>query len=150
MTNNVLLPAITGTSLMTLFSHLVSDIENKNFSEPILLAALIEVMFPAGKKQHALTTGWISHYAAGVLFTLAYRQWKDSKNPKQHSFVRNGFLLGALSGAAGIAIWQTVLALHPDPPGIHKRKYFTQLFIAHLIYGLTVTTTEKALVKKEL
>lgn len=51
---NNLLPAITGTSLMTLFSDFISKLEKSNFNESELLADIEKKHLPSSLKQLAL------------------------------------------------------------------------------------------------
>jgi hypothetical protein len=42
----ILLPTITATSIMTLFSYIIAKLEGENFSEPELLAQLEKKVLP--------------------------------------------------------------------------------------------------------
>lgn len=144
--SKIFLPATTGTSLMTLFSHFVSEMENKNFSEPQLLAAFEKRILPDLPNESALLAGWLSHYGIGILFTLMYDFWLV-KNNKQPAF-KTGFLFGAASGVAGIAMWKILFHIHPAPPALPLRKFFTQLFVAHCIFGIAVAETSKSFTRE--
>ena len=139
----LLIPSISGTSLMTLFSYIISGKEGKNFSEPELLAALEKDMLPAIAKPAAKPAGWTTHYAIGVLFTYLYQRAGKSSGSKPT--VAKGLLFGAVSGLAGILMWKGMFALHPAPPRTHYAKFYRQLFIAHLVFGATVAVTGKAM-----
>ncbi len=138
-----LIPAISGTTLMTAFSHVISGKENKNFSEPRLLAALEKELLPPAAKQMALPAGWATHYAIGVVFTSLYQY--ACKQTGRKPTVMNGMFFGAASGLVGIVMWKALFSLHPAPPRTHYAKFYKQLFLAHLIFGATVVLAEKAL-----
>lgn len=135
--NKILLPAITGTSLMTLFSYLISTYENENFSEPELLAAMGKDILPHAAKHSALPAGWVTHYGIGVLITSMYKYFDKNRNNKL--VLRNGILLGGLSGIAGVAMWKLFFRIHPAPPSVPLRKFFIQLLWVHLVFGITVS-----------
>ncbi len=142
---NVLLPALTGTSFMTLFSYIVSEYEGRNFSEPELLAVLERHILPEGEKRFALPAGWITHYIVGILFTWLYEYWHKHNNKKPS--LKSGILLGGLSGIAGVAMWKIVFSIHPTPPPVYVRKFFNQLLLAHFIFGISVVATKRQLNK---
>lgn len=145
--NKIFFPATAGTSLMTFFSYVVSQVEGKNFSEPELLAALEKRILPEAAKRFALPAGWLTHYSVGILITWIY-EFVDRKNNDNPS-LSSGILLGGLSGIAGIAIWKTVFTIHPAPPSVPERKFFMQLLLAHFVFGITVAATRRLLGKKE-
>ena len=139
--DKLLLPALNGTLLMTLFSYIVSGSEGKNFSEPELLAALEKEAFPEGAKKLALPAGWITHYTVGVLFTFLYEYlWQ---NTSIKPTVKSGAILGGLSGIAGVLSWKLAFKAHPAPPRTDYRKFYNQLLIAHIIFGMFVALTRK-------
>lgn len=134
--NKIILPAITGTSLMTLFSYLASMLEKKNFSEPELLAALEKPALPGELKKLDLPAGWATHYSTGILFTLLYEYILRKTNSKPT--LANGIALGGISGIAGIFIWKLSFKAHPAPPRTDYRKYYRQLLLAHFVFGISV------------
>ncbi len=141
--SNLLIPSVAGTSIMTLFSYIISGEEGKNFSEPRLLAALEKDILPKYKKEMALPVGWATHYAIGVLFTSLYQY--EIKRFGRKPTLSNGLLFGAVSGLGGILMWKAAFAFHPAPPRTHYTQFYKQLFFAHLVFGATV-----ALMKKEM
>jgi hypothetical protein len=137
----IIFSGITGTSLMTLFSYAVSGAGKKNFKEPELLAALEKTALTDAIKALALPAGWGTHYSIGIVWAAVYEYFWQKKLMKRT--VKNGLILGGLSGLTGIAIWKLTFKIHPDPPRIDFRKFYIQLLIAHLIYGLGVTVTSR-------
>ena len=144
----ILLPAITGTTFMTLFSYLLSELAEENYSEPEHLGTLIHRLVPQNLKKANLISGWVAHYAVGVLFSLMYNQlWEKRKVTPS---VKNGFALGGISGAAAVMIWKFTFKMHPAPPWINYRNYYLQLFGAHIVFALAATLTYRLIVKAEV
>lgn len=133
----ILTAGALGTTVMTAFSYALAEKENKKFEEPVLLNKLVRRMAPTRhlKPKNNGITGWVLHYAAGIVFTIVYDQiWRKTDiQPKP----LNAILLGAAAGATGIAIWKGTYELHPNPPrSIDKKEYYGQLLAAHLFFGV--------------
>lgn len=142
-TENTLLAATAGTTLMTLFSYLVSLAEKKNFSEPEHLGTLMHRLVPGSSKKTTQAAGWGAHYAVGLLFVLAYQElWKSGKIKKT---VVNGLILGALSGALAVLVWKATMKSHPAPPWIDFTKFYIQLVPAHIVFAVCATLTSRLL-----
>lgn len=79
-------------------------------------------------------SGWLIHYSVGfVLITIYHIIW--TYTPFNPSLLSGG-ILGLLSGPVGITIWSIVFHMHNNPPSIDFKKYYLQLGIAHIIFGL--------------
>jgi hypothetical protein len=142
-TKNTLLAAGAGTTLMTLFSYLVSEAEKKNFSEPEHLGTLMHRLVPGSSKRMTQAAGWGAHYAVGLLFVLAYQElWKGGKIKKS---VTNGLILGVLSGALAVLVWKATMKSHPAPPWIDFTKFYIQLVPAHIVFAVCATLTSRLL-----
>jgi len=140
---NTVLSATAGTTLMTLFSYLVSVATKKNFSEPEHLGTMINRLSPGISKKQAQLAGWGAHYAVGLLFVLAYRElWKTGKIKKT---MVNGLILGALSGALAVLVWKSTMKAHPAPPWIDFTKYYIQLVPAHIVFAVCATLASRLL-----
>jgi len=138
--------ALVGTSAMTLFSYLISKSEKINFREPEILSQLIERLPKGHSKTTANITGWGTHYAIGILFVAFYSElWEQTKVKPS---IRTGAILGAVSGLAGVAGWQTMFDCHPHPPAKNLKQYFNHLMIAHIVFGIFSAVTYKALTYK--
>ena len=128
----VISAGITGTSVMTLFSYLVSELQKENFREPEILARLLYRIAPQINKQFSHVAGWSLHYSVGFLFAICYAKlWGRKKG----SSVRSGLLLGGLTGILAIIVWKTTLAMHPSPPKIKFRRFYGHILVAHLVFG---------------
>lgn len=140
---NLIAAAAAGTTMMTLFSYLVSLAADKNFSEPEHLGTLMHQLVPGSSKKATQLGGWATHYAVGLLFVVAYRElWKTGKIKKT---MANGIILGALSGAFAVLIWKATMKAHPAPPGIDFTNYYIQLVPAHIVFGVCATLTSRLL-----
>jgi hypothetical protein len=129
---------VAATTLMTIFSYMVSRLRNRQFTEPVLLNR-----FLCGfgiLKEYQLEknpAGWIIHYGVGLLFLIGYYLiWsRTSFDPTWQT----ALVLGAASGLIGIMGWAIVFKIQSVPPNIRVSEYFTQLFVAHVIFALTAT-----------
>lgn len=130
---DVLSTAITGTTFMTLYSIVVSEVKNKNFKEPEILSQLLHRLLPALKKRNARIAGWIAHYTVGVLFAAVYIYLWEKKNIKPT--IWNGVIMGGVTGFPAVLIWKATLKLHAFPPKLHVNRYYLQLIMAHMIFG---------------
>jgi hypothetical protein len=125
---------LLSTSMMTWFSYRVSKKTGKQFREPQLLSLLIKRLIPEKSKLGNHADGWVVHYVAGLLFVLLYDQLWNNTGFKPT--IKNGILLGALSGVFGGEVWRKVYQLHPRPPKNNFRQYYNQLVLAHIVFGL--------------
>ena len=142
-TDNLLASAAAGTTIMTLFSYLVSLAADKNFSEPEHLGTMIHRLMPGASKKATQFAGWGAHYAVGLLFLLAYQElWKTGKIKKTWF---NGLVTGALSGALAVLVWKGTLKAHPLPPWMDFTNFFVQLVPAHIVFAVCATLTSRLL-----
>ena len=131
--DKVFINSIASTTVMTLFSHIIAEMEKENFSEPLLLSNLIHRAVPQGNSEIVRTAGWAGHYTVGFTFAAAYEYCLFALK-KKPSFI-NSTVAGIIGGLAGIAWWKTVFKTHPSPPALNYRKFYTQLFFAHVIFS---------------
>lgn len=137
-----LMAGIAATSTMTLYSYLVSMGKDENFKEPELLAELSEDFLARPVKHLALPLGWLTHYEVGMGLALALQAYWQKNNTKQS--VLNGLLAGAVAGIGGILAWKLAFRLHPRQPVIPYERFYGQLLLAHMIYGVTLAKYKKA------
>ncbi len=130
----ILLASFVGTTIMTVFSYLVSIAAGKQFREPVLLNKLLDRWVNMHITPHRSNPmGWLLHYLVGVAFVLAYHLvWVYTAiGPSWYSAV----VMGAISGIAGIGIWYVTFLMHSKPPKVHLFGFFSQLFFAHIFFG---------------
>jgi hypothetical protein len=130
------LSAAAATSTMTLFSYIVSDKEGENFREPDLLGGFLEKSFGI-KEKISQPLGWVSHYLIGAGFAAGYKFLLNTAETQPSP--KNGILYGAFAGLAGILSWKVSFENHPNPPKTHRKGFYAQLMVAHLIFGLTLS-----------
>lgn len=131
----ILFAAVVGTTLMTLFSYLLSERQNKQFKEPVILNKLLKPLRFATIRNVSISGwGWLLHYSVGVVFALMFF-WVWNVTEITPS-VLSGALLGIPAGIIGITGWSVLFALHPDPPQIDFQNFYLQLMIAHMVYGV--------------
>ena len=131
--------SITSTSAMTAFSYIFSLFSGANLKEPHILAQLIGRLMPWHDKKKNILTGWLLHYAVGLLFSEMYlRFWENSNlNNKKKA----GLIYGGLAGVAAILIWKFTLSAHPFPPSVNFALFSFNLFLGHLIFGMVSALT---------
>jgi hypothetical protein len=138
----IIVPAFTGTTIMTFCSYLAAEYKNKNFSEAELLAEIESEKLLLSDKV-ALPAGWASHYAIGVMMTLLFEMYKNISRTKP-SFYKTLYF-GILIGLLSIGSWKKLFKALPSRRPRFYRQFFIQLFIVHLIFAATVTATQKAI-----
>jgi len=131
--HKIIISAVSGTTIMTLVSYLLSWISNSNFKEPKILSLLIIRLFKLPKNAYSRLTGWCLHYLVGLLFAELYAPIWENIPPRQR--VKTGLVLGGISGFAAILVWKFTLAVHPNPPSLNFMAFALQLFVVHLIFG---------------
>jgi Na+/proline symporter len=135
----IALAGIMGTNVMTLFSYLVSALAKENFSEPDHLSTMINRLAPGISKKWLKVAGWGAHYAVGILFAAVYAELWENGTIKPS--IKNGLVIGALSGAVAVLIWKTTFKAHPLPPWIDFKNYYVQLVPAHVVFAVIATIT---------
>jgi hypothetical protein len=137
-TKQVAAAALTGTSLMTLFSEVISKLKGSNYNEAQILGELLNRITPLNKTQ-AQAAGWVGHYTVGVGFAAVYAAYL--KATRRKPTLLNGLVYGALSGLAGAGIWHATFKAHPNPPGVDLKNYYKQLVLAHVVFGAVASLT---------
>jgi hypothetical protein len=135
----IALTGFMGTNFMTLSSYLESIIFDENFREPDHLSTMIKRLAPGLSKKAETIAGWGAHYAMGFVFAAIYVElWETGKI--KHS-IKNGLILGAVSGVLGLLIWKGTFKAHPLPPWINFTKYYLQRIPAHVVFAVFATIT---------
>ncbi|MFP9100193.1 hypothetical protein ACLI09_14170 [Flavobacterium sp. RHBU_24] len=141
----IVVAGIVGTTFMTLYSYLKARKEHQEYVEPVMINKLIDnsANLPEIDDNHSNASGYMLHYATGIGFMAAYYLLWEKALVKPTFF--KVLVLGALSGAFGIAVWKFMFAHHNNAPSNYRRGYYRQLFIAHIIFTLFAVPTYKAL-----
>lgn len=138
---------IAGTLPMTAYSFVVSEHRNKNFKEPHLLGTLMRRLVNGGNRKSSKVAGWIVHFAVGVLFAEVYALL--SKKITLKPAVPAGALLGGLTAIPGVLAWHLSLETHPYPPAVNRKRFYGQLIIAHIVFGIVAVVVLQKLRQKE-
>ncbi|TFF39200.1 hypothetical protein [Mucilaginibacter psychrotolerans] len=141
------LSGFTGTSFMTASSALMSALMGENFREPDHLETMIARLAPQLSKHAKKIAGWGAHYAMGFVFAAVYVQlWETGKI--KHT-LKNGLILGVVSGVLGYLIWKGTFKAHPLPPFINYTHYYLQRIPAHIVFAVFATITYRFIKEKE-
>ena len=140
----IIVAATGGTSAMTAYSYLVSETKDRNFEEPKLLGNMLYKLVQSNEKT-AYSTGWLLHYAVGIFFTLIYQRLLYKQ--RIYANVNNGFAVGLATGIFAAVVWRITFLLHPAPPIVDQRRFYSQLIIAHIIFGTVAILLLKGKVK---
>jgi hypothetical protein len=143
----IVIAGITGTTFMTLFSYLASMVKNENYSEPEHLATMLHRFIPSTSKKFNQAAGWNAHYAVGLAFAAVYVKLWEARKVKPT--IINGLALGAISGAFAVAVWKLTFKIHPLPPWINFNKFYMQLVLAHVIFGLFASIAYRLIKQNE-
>jgi hypothetical protein len=126
--------ALTGTTIMTADSYLMSALFGENYREPEHLATMIGRLAPNLSGQAKRIAGWGAHYAMGFVFASVYVElWESGK--VRHD-LRNALVLGLVSGVLGFLIWKGTFKAHPLPPRLNFDHYYLQRIPAHIVFAV--------------
>jgi hypothetical protein len=142
----IILPAITATSVMTVFSYLIAHYEKKNFSESELLGKIEKKQLRL-LKQLELPAGWATHYAVGVIMSLMFELYKNNFRTK--STLQQIIIFGTFGGLLGMSAWKLLFKMLPERSYKFYKKFYSQLFVAHLIFAAAVIGVQDILMKAE-
>ena len=147
-TSHIIIGGIAGTTAFTLFSYMLSRLLNKNFKEPELLGRMIDTLEPDMDNGEARFTGWILHYAVGCAFAAGYSMLL--KTTGLQPSVKNGLIIGAVTGIPAVQSWDVALKTHPAPPRKRSLNYYSQLLVGHAIFGAVTLFVFRHLKNKSL
>lgn len=135
--------AIVATSIMTLFSVLLSRLTGQQFNEPFIIALLFGKLGMDELTSFQLVAGYFLHYVIGLAFVWGFVLLlkKTSLQPSLKLGTAYGFVIGLV----GIAAWMLLILLHPDPPELAYVAYYAQLLGAHVVFGVAMVLTYKVL-----
>lgn len=144
-TKKIIAATFVGTSVMTLFSYLMSKNQKKNFTEPDVLGEILAENNSSLSKEESKPIGWGAHYAVGLGFTGVYSQiWEHT--PIKPSLA-SGAAFGAVSGLIGIMGWTQMFHLHHPTSSAYRQQYYAQLMAAHIIFGIGAAAGYKMMSK---
>jgi hypothetical protein len=139
--SQIIFSAIAATSVMTLFSYVVSESARELYKEPVLLTYLLSSFKIEVSAPTKVFLGWFLHYIIGIAFVIVYHLlW--FYDIAEISWLA-AFLFGAISGVIGILGWILLFEITPKKPNIDFDGYYKQLFAAHIIFGLVAFVVYK-------
>ena len=140
----ILLATVAATSLMTAFSYMVSEAFRELYKEPLLLQYLMTRFKIGIKGTMKVIAGWTLHYFIGLLFVLIFHLlWKSGLI--EISWLV-GLIYGTIIGIIGIGGWVVMFILSNYKPRIDFKGYYLQLFIAHMIFAMTIILVYKIMI----
>lgn len=130
----IILGAVVGTSIMTVFTFFISYRQNKQFKEPVLLNNLLRNTEALKNRKIPTISGWLIHYGAGISFVVAYHFiWKFTAIDPS---LTSGIVMGLINGIFGASVWALVFYSYKNPPVIDYGAFYLHLLPAHTIFGL--------------
>jgi len=141
------LAGFMGTNFMTASSEAMSLIMGENFREPEHLETIIGRLAPHLSKHAKKIAAWGAHYAVGVMFAAIYVELWETRKIK-HS-LKNGLILGTLSGILGFLIWKGTFKAHPLPHWLNYSHFYLQIIPAHIVFAVFATLTYRIIKSNE-
>jgi Na+/proline symporter len=148
--NKIAKTALTGfggTTVMTGGSELMSLLFGENFREPDHLETMISRLAPHLSGRAKKLAGWGAHYAMGFVFAAVYVELWETRKIKHN--LKNGIILGMVSGLLGLLIWKGTFKAHPLPPWLNYTHYYLQRIPAHIIFAVAATLTYRLIKENE-
>ena len=136
---------LVATSLMTAFSYAVSAMERENFKEPALLTLFVK-RSTAIRNPLVNSIGWPVHYGLGIVWAGVYTFWTERLQDKASA--KQALLFGVFSGTVGVIVWRAMFRMHPHPPKTAYPEFYLQLFVAHILFALSLAKTYTILKQK--
>ena len=135
----ILISGFLATTVMTIFSYILSRQKSEQFREPELLNSLIlrsdRLNIHPPKNGFP---GWVVHYSIGWTFVVIfYLVWEYS--PISPGII-SGLVMGLVAGLVGITGWKIMFDLSGNPPDIHMRQFHIHILVAHVLFGITAAS----------
>jgi len=141
-----IISGFTGTTFMTAGSALMS-LAGQDFREPEHLSTMVGRLAPFLSKRAKVIAGWGAHYAMGFVFAAVYVELWESR--KIEHTLKNGLILGVLSGLLGLLIWKGTFKAHPLPPSMNYTNFYLQRIPAHIVFAVFATLAYRIVKEKE-
>ena len=134
----LVLVSFIATSIMTIFSYILSSFRKQQFREPQLLNSILDNSFPiAVPRPKNYFLGWLIHYGIGLIFTILFYFLEEVNLIKLGAL--STFLFGIGIGLIGIIIWNIMLSISRLKNKIHKINFYFHLILGHLIFSICLT-----------
>lgn len=146
----VVVAGIAGTLTKTLFSYILSFIEDKQMKVPEVLGTMLTNQTSktgdTSKSTEALIIGYAAHFSTGIGFATCYDLLWRRKVGKPN--LKYGLIFGSVNGLVGTSVWRAYLYLHPHPPKVPLKSYMRDLLVNHILFGVTIAYTYKLMSMK--
>ncbi|MCG9790875.1 hypothetical protein [Flavobacterium algicola] len=133
----IIIASIVATSTMTLFSYMISVLTGKLFKEPVLLQFIFLVFGLQFTPKIKVIASWLLHYAIGLFFVLGYYLPVWLEWDWYNITLTSGLIFGVIIGTVGMLGWKIMFTLSKEKPPTDLEGYYLQLFIAHVIFGIS-------------
>ena len=137
----ILLTAILATTAMTAFSYVVSASFRKLYKEPLLLQYVLQKLHLSVSGITKSVLAWAIHYLIGLLFVYAF--YLTVTGLRMAPSWLSGLIFGVIIGIVGIIGWEMMFKISGKPQITDRAGYYTQLFLAHLIFAFTTIAVYK-------
>jgi len=132
---------------MTVASAMMSLLPKENFKEPEHLSTMIGRLAPFLSNRAQSLAGWGAHYSMGFVFAAVYVElWERGEIDRS---IKNGVILGLLSGLLGLLIWKATFKIHPLPPSIRFIDFYLQRIPAHVVFAVFATIAYRIIKSQE-
>lgn len=125
--------SLAATTAMTLFSYVVSALSGKWYNEPQLLQFVFSQSRWAMSSGLKFAAAWILHYVIGLVFVMVLDLIVETPLPEL-AFTST-LIFGTIIGTIGILGWEMMFRWAVKPVETDRAGYYSQLFIAHLIFA---------------
>jgi|SRR5947209_3652115 len=133
---------VEATSLMTALTTLSSAAAGENLTIPDVLAQQLQDYFPQMHTRYKQLAGWTLHYALGVLWCIMLSHNLDEK--RYQAAVKRLMFLATGSGLLAVLIWKAIFQFNPRGSRPSPNKFYSSLFISHLVFVLASFKRGKA------
>jgi hypothetical protein len=138
--NKVFIPSVTATSVMTIFSFVVSTIKHRNFIEPQLLSRFIKNEFKT-ENQNSLPAALLMHYGIGVAMNVLFNfLWQNFKIKSASEKI---IISGSLGSLIAVISWRLIFIKMPPRSRKYYKEFYTQLIVAHFIFAIAVLLAQE-------
>lgn len=131
----LLIVSVLATSMMTLFSFLLSNKKDRQFREPEILNKLISRSSTTKVSiKRKNVAGWFIHFGIGIVFTVIFLYLYNLEILSLD--LLSILIFGISAGISGIIGWQFMFYLNSNPPDIALKSFYLQLIVAHLVFSI--------------
>jgi len=131
---------ILATFVMTMFMNVSSVITGYNLRVPSILGSMLTLKTkPSGQSSRGfwvMVTGNIAHYFVGIVFAYIYLEAMLIAGFQ--NTLGNALGFGIIAGISAVIFWASFIKLHPLAPAIQLHLYLIFIFMAHVIFAISV------------